>query len=203
MKHDAFIFQITLLYVKHLLCLLTLFDANFIFQTQLRVTKAGNEFVGAPLIQPNFERDIQQNLLDTEGNNDEVSTKEAATHALRNMYDRLLPRWKGVVWTAEAELEIMKQRLENRGTGKKLPWANIKFSRGRNGNQGVDFKKFESVGINALGEYMSLPTLAKYKYHIDIGGGGGTSWTGTIQKLALPGLLFHHETPTKDYIGEL
>jgi len=29
--------------------------------------------------------------------------------------------------------------------------------------------------------------------------GGGTSWTGTIEKLALPGVLFHHVTPTKDW----
>lgn len=29
--------------------------------------------------------------------------------------------------------------------------------------------------------------------------GGGTSWTGTIEKLALPGVLFHHITPTKDW----
>lgn len=33
-----------------------------------------------------------------------------------------------------------------------------------------------------------------------MGGGGGTTWSGTIQKLALPGLLFHHVTPTQDYI---
>ncbi|KAL7524633.1 hypothetical protein ACHAXR_000655 [Thalassiosira sp. AJA248-18] len=33
-----------------------------------------------------------------------------------------------------------------------------------------------------------------------LGGGGGTTWSGTIEKLAMPGLLFHHLTPTKDYI---
>ena len=46
---------------------------------------------------------------------------------------------------------------------------------------------------------MNLEELAHYKYQIDIGGGGGTTWTGTIQKMAMPGLLFHHITPTKDY----
>ena len=30
----------------------------------------------------------------------------------------------------------------------------------------------------------------------------GTTWTGTIQKLAMGGLLFHHLTPTKDYIHD-
>mmetsp|Transcript_7678 Transcript_7678/g.10016 ORF Transcript_7678/g.10016 Transcript_7678/m.10016 type:complete len:176 (+) Transcript_7678:1-528(+) len=44
--------------------------------------------------------------------------------------------------------------------------------------------------------------LAKYKYQIDLGGGGGTTWSGTIEKLAMPGLLFHHETMTKDYIHD-
>ena len=28
---------------------------------------------------------------------------------------------------------------------------------------------------------------------------GGTTWSGTLEKLGLPGLLFHHVTPTKDY----
>ena len=31
----------------------------------------------------------------------------------------------------------------------------------------------------------------------------GTTWSGTTEKLAMPGLLFHHETPTKDYIHDL
>jgi hypothetical protein len=73
---------------------------------------------------------------------------------------------------------------------------------------------------------MSQRELAKYKYHIDLGGGGGTTWTGTLQKvrshcsgiylldpnylthsrptfqLAMPGLLFHHVTSTKDYLHD-
>jgi hypothetical protein len=40
----------------------------------------------------------------------------------------------------------------------------------------------------------SLPLTAD-EYHINLGGGGGTKWTGTIGKLALPGGLFHHITP--------
>lgn len=38
--------------------------------------------------------------------------------------------------------------------------------------------------------------------HIDLGGGGGTTWSGTLHKLAFPGLLFHHVTLTKDYFHE-
>ena len=46
---------------------------------------------------------------------------------------------------------------------------------------------------------MSGEQLAQYKYQIDFGGAGGTTWTGTLEKLAMPGLLFHHETPAKDF----
>ena len=47
-----------------------------------------------------------------------------------------------------------------------------------------------------------MKDLAKHKYLIDIGGGGGTTWTGTSSKLPMPGLLFHHITPTKDYFHD-
>merc|ERR1719291_1425129 len=50
---------------------------------------------------------------------------------------------------------------------------------------------------------MSMGEHAIFKYHVDLGGGGGTTWTGTIQKLALPGVLFHHVTPTKDWFHDL
>ena len=46
---------------------------------------------------------------------------------------------------------------------------------------------------------MTAEQLSRYKYHIDLGGAGGTTWTGTLEKLAMPGLLFHHETPAKDW----
>ena len=46
--------------------------------------------------------------------------------------------------------------------------------------------------------------LASYRYHIDLAGFGGTTWTGTIDKLAMPGLLFHHSSPMMDsYFGSL
>ena len=120
----------------------------------------------------------------------------AAVSAMTQLYDVLLPRWKGVVLTANAELEAQK-------TGPlSVPWANIKFSGGdhySNSNYTSDFAKY---GIYTLGKSMSYTDLARHKYHIDLGGGGGTTWTGTTQKLAMPGLLFHHLTPTKDYNHE-
>ena len=42
-------------------------------------------------------------------------------------------------------------------------------------------------------------SMATYKYQIDLGGASGTTWRGTLEKLAMPGLLFHHETPAKDW----
>ena len=45
---------------------------------------------------------------------------------------------------------------------------------------------------------MSAKELAKYKYQLDLGGWGGTTWTGTIHKMTMPGCLFHHETNMKD-----
>ena len=65
------------------------------------------------------------------------------------------------------------------------------------------YKQFEEYGIPATGEHLSLEELGQYKYHIDLGGGGGTTWSGTLEKLALPGVLFHHITPTKDYLHDM
>mmetsp|Transcript_26905 Transcript_26905/g.57690 ORF Transcript_26905/g.57690 Transcript_26905/m.57690 type:complete len:599 (-) Transcript_26905:75-1871(-) len=122
----------------------------------------------------------------------------AAITALNGKYDTLQPRWKGTALTADAELQAQEKN--------ELPWANIKFSSyiegGKSSTVGsAKYAAWESVGI-ATGKGMPPSDLAKYKYHIDLGGGGGTTWSGTIEKLAMPGLLFHHVTPTKDYIHD-
>jgi len=115
---------------------------------------------------------------------------------LNEKFDTLLPRWKGIALTANAEED----------TSDSIPWANMRFSSylgaGKTPTIGSEkYALWESVDI-ATGEHMSLQELAKYKYHIDLGGGGGTTWSGTIEKLGMPGLLFHHVTPTKDYIHD-
>ena len=134
--------------------------------------------------------------------NDEVFTsKEAAVYSLMSeeSYNTLLPRWKAAVLTAEAEV--------NTKSDDEIPWANMKFSsyinRGsKTRTQGSkQYKKWEDIDM-ATGEYLGSEQLLHYKYHIDLGGGGGTTWSGTIIKLALPGLLFHHVTPAKDYIHD-
>ena len=53
------------------------------------------------------------------------------------------------------------------------------------------------------GAKMTGAELSSYRYHIDLGGAGGTTWTGTIQKLSMPGVLFHHETDMKDSYFDL
>jgi hypothetical protein len=63
-----------------------------------------------------------------------------------------------------------------------LPWLNAAFVSSNN-------------DINR----MSPHAVAKFRYQLDLGGASGTSWRGTIEKLAMPGLLFHHETPAKDW----
>ena len=131
-------------------------------------------------------------------------------NSLKAEYDKLLPRWKGVALTAKAKLQASLQDT-NEQQQKVLPSANIKFSTYPNhnkDNQGKSptlgsskYSAWESVGIT-VSEIMSLPDLAQYKYHIDLGGGGGTTWTGTMDKLAMPGLLFHDVTSTKDYFHD-
>ena len=50
----------------------------------------------------------------------------------------------------------------------------------------------------SFADRLSARQLAAYRYQLDLGGAGGTTWTGTLEKLAMPGMLFHHETPAMD-----
>ena len=158
---------------------------------------------------PDFETDIKPKIARLTDNSD---TAQVAINALWKLgNDVLLPRWRGVLLTSEAELEAKRMAMKQQN-GKSdnsnalpLPWVNIKFaSSPMNGqkvpaSQNPNYIKLQSVGISAIGEYISVQDQARYKYHIDLGGGGGTTWTGTLEKLAMPGVLFHHVTPTTDY----
>ena len=55
----------------------------------------------------------------------------------------------------------------------------------------------KELGFEAT-QSMSAKDFGKFKYHLDIGGGGGTTWSGVIPKLSMPGVLLHHETSMKD-----
>ena len=152
---------------------------------------------------PDFEMDVKPKVAGLTGESDVTSAAIKALWGLGN--DVLLPRWRGVLLTSQAELEVKELTDNQRNTNNALPWLNIKFA-----SSAIDGKKvpasknpnlisLQSVGISAIGEYVSMQDQARYKYHIDLGGGGGTTWTGTIEKLAMPGVLFHHVTPTTDY----
>ena len=145
-----------------------------------------------------------------------LDQKKIAVAALRERYDHIAPRWQGVIWTAEAELdaeeeeekkrqeivdlqtERRKEMRARRGLNEIivddddkgeaiLPWCDIKFSRARNSagprpyapaSEVEYLRKFEEIGIPCVGESMSLEELGQYKYHVDLGGVGGTTWDG-------------------------
>jgi hypothetical protein len=151
---------------------------------------------------PDFEADVKPKLASLQG---EAVISKAAIEAVWQLGDQvLLPRWRGVLLTSQAELDARELAVEQPNS-KVLPWVNIKFASSAINSKKVpasenpNLIKLQSVGISAIGEYISVQEQARYKYHIDLGGGGGTTWTGTIEKLAMPGVLFHHVTPTSDY----
>ncbi|CAL6320635.1 predicted protein [Bathycoccus prasinos] len=79
-------------------------------------------------------------------------------------------------------------------------WMDVKFLRPKVipgfGDIDDQYKGLETV------EPMTKCEMARFKYHIDIGGNGGTTWQGTIDKLAMPGLLFHHDSGMKDHFHD-
>mmetsp|Transcript_22893 Transcript_22893/g.41071 ORF Transcript_22893/g.41071 Transcript_22893/m.41071 type:complete len:579 (-) Transcript_22893:199-1935(-) len=160
-----------------------------------QVVWRGTDFNYLNLLIPDLRRaringDLVKELESTE----EANKKAVLIKGMREIYDNMYPRWQSVILTAESEVEAAEK-----GT---LPWANMKFTgpAGMMKKEAQQYDLFAKYGIDSIGESIGRAELAKYKYHIDLGGGGGTTWTGTIQKLAMPGLLFHHMTPTKDYI---
>jgi len=79
-------------------------------------------------------------------------------------------------------------------------WIDVKFLRPKVipgfGDIDDQYKGLETI------EPMTKCEMARFKYHIDIGGNGGTTWQGTIDKLAMPGLLFHHDSGMKDHFHD-
>ena len=135
------------------------------------------------------------------------SNLSSALSSMKNIYNELRPRWKGVgksvslilFYCIGSDLLIAQLLLvltaeaERDATLNALPWANMKFShfmsQGKKTltSEGATYLSFQSKGIPAIGEYISYDILSRFKYHIDIGGGGGTSWSGVLEKLSLPG----------------
>lgn len=95
-----------------------------------------------------------------------ITNGEVVSHLYKN-WDTLTPRWVGEAITLNAELN-------------NLTWVDIKFS------YTPDVHKFEERGLKVQGHSMSPQDMSQYKYLIDIGGIGGTSWRGTVSKLGMP-----------------
>ena len=119
---------------------------------------------------PAYEKDITKKEWTRRGG----ENKRWAIDALWEMGEMLQPRWRGVLLTSEAELEAEEFR---EGGDVTLPWVNIKFaSCNFNGKkvdaaENPDFQKLQEVGIRAIGERVNMQEQAKYRYHIDLGGG--------------------------------
>ena len=115
---------------------------------------------------------------------DDTASKVETTMALMNHWQDLSPRWRAIALSTLAE-------------SKNETWIDAKFT---GSYENHTHHKFMAHGVEVrTSESTTSQEMSKYKYQIDLGGGGGTSWRGTMSKLGMPGVLFHHETPTKDW----
>jgi hypothetical protein len=151
------------------------------------------------------ERILQKQQQQQQRQQPRKLTRLQATNLLLQQYDTLLPRCYAVALTLQAEAKMQKAHLK--ATKKKtadataqatsLPWINVKFT------ELAARPLLANMGLTMLlGNYTSPANMAQYKYQIDFGGMGGTTWLGTITKLAMPGLLFHHDTPAMDWFHD-
>ncbi|KAI2499190.1 Glycosyl transferase family 90 [Fragilaria crotonensis] len=103
---------------------------------------------------------------------------------LMEHWNDLSPRWRAVAMSVLAEAE-------------NEPWIDAKFV----GSFGIHVhQNLSAHGVEVRASETTTPTeMSIYKYQIDLGGGGGTTWRGTLSKLGMPGVLLHHETLTKDW----
>ena len=158
---------------------------------------------------PEYRLDIAPRVSEIPGGGfaNEYEKRRWAIQKLWEMGDGLLlPRWRGVLLTSEAELEAAAMEMEMQQRGRNgggvggggrddaiLPWANIKFATANvNGiktpaSQCEEYLKLQELGISAIGEYVSMVEQARYKYHIDLGGGGGYDVDGHHRKIGHAG----------------
>lgn len=91
-----------------------------------------------------------------------VTSREEAVETLMSHWDELLPRWRAIALSAEAE-------LHSNGTS---PWIDAKFT---NVFGEKMHKNFAQHGVQVSTKEMMAPHwMSNYKYQIDLGGGGGT-----------------------------
>jgi hypothetical protein len=95
-----------------------------------------------------------------------------------NLKAQFPPRWRAVIQSILVENETK-------------PWIDAKFVTGYHGNL---YQRLADKGIHVIGQRIEPQEMSTYKYQVDFGGGGGTTWEGTLLKLSMPGVLFHHES---------
>lgn len=115
------------------------------------------------------------------------TTRDELAKELSSHYNGMTPRWRAVIKTIQADTEQNK-------------WIDVRFY-GKGGD--AYHEVFNQHGVIVRDQGMDTAALSKYRYQIDLGGGGGTTWRGTIVKMAMPGVLFHHETSMKDWFYDL
>jgi hypothetical protein len=99
---------------------------------------------------------------------------------------RITPRWVAMAHSLRA-------RLNNEN------WIDIMFTNTGGYTEGLH-ESFEKKNLSVTGEQISAYNMSsKYAYQLDLAGGGGTTWDGTLTKLLMKGVLFHHETKFQDW----
>jgi len=145
---------------------------------------------------------------------------EEVADRLLELWDTLTPSWRAVASSLRARIDAERAvqaaanaatstaATEDRSTPQQSPpqpqpWIDAKFTMGHSPAYKLYDTKFspflDGGSPVATAEYMGTDELASYRYHLDLATGGGTSWEDTVRKLALPGLLFHHEILMKDW----
>ena len=110
---------------------------------------------------------------------------------IRRLFDNqhnIPPRWIALCYTMLTELEGRDDSA----------WIDARFSSAGVFNRDLH-SMFEKKGIKVTDSPVDPYSMSQYRYQIDLAGGGGTTWDGTITKLLMPGVLFHQETPFKDW----
>ena len=139
----------------------------------------GTDFVYLQTLYPELGRPSLDSHITP--HQDRVSTMEMKHQAIQGLSKSkagLVPRWKGVLQTAEAEYQVQsyietKGRNENEKRRMKedmLPWCNIKFSHFVS-SKGVksktrgsrEYRNWERMDFPAVGESLGMEELAKYK----------------------------------------
>ena len=112
-------------------------------------------------------------------------------------YSTLLARWRGVLLTVQAVQEWKRKypNWKERNSGLPVPWCNIRFNRyEEETGHSKKWENLQKIGTPVVGDRIEQNELSKYRYLIDL---GSNSWEDKLGRLARPGLLFHHVTPTR------